>query len=832
VKLASDHYKSLKDERSVLDFDDLETLTYTLLRDDVQVAKRYSGGEFQHVMVDEFQDTNERQRAIVYHLCGVRENEAPPGRLFVVGDPKQSIYAFRGADVSVFNEVRHDITHRMQGEDLPLSESFRTHHRLVDCFNVLFSRVLIGGAGYEVVFDKAMTAFRAAESYYHHQKPVELIVLEKTGDSEQDRVENRRRWEAYEIALRIHAMIEQKIQIYDKEKQEYRAIQYGDVAILLRVLTNAVVYEEVFKALNLPYVTIAGRGYYDRQEVWDMLNLLRALHNPSDNLALASVLRSPMFGLSDDALFALRLLRDDDGKRLLLWDAIDIDIPGDIFPAGDRAPLEFARECLHRLAGLAGRVTVEELLEAALDETAYDAILTALPDGNRRRGNLDKLLQKARSSGRVSLNEFMLYVGELTGIEPREGEAVIDQSGAVQIMSVHKSKGLEFPVVVLANADWTPRNYITSPLLMDSEIGAACFLRDSDDQKIETFAYQEAKRLALRRDAAEHKRLFYVGATRAQDYLILSGRGDEDGSWLKMFLDAMQSEPDIEDFVNYELKATPPPENILNPTSSQGEQNGWYALKAEIPVKAQKPPLVDAIPERQETPARHLSVTQLEQLGSIQFYNPHETGGRIFRNSIQHDAPDPIRPILRDEHTRLTGRIVGRMVHRALQVGALRYQDRLDAILRAYAWNENVTNPEELDEIVSDAFRLLMIFQERGEPQALKNAERVLREVPFIYQHNGRILHGIIDVLYQYQEQWYVLDYKTASISERRVNWHAQRYYIQLGAYAHAVEARTGQIPIVQLYYLHPSVLIHIAESQWRKALSELDYLVESNLTP
>jgi ATP-dependent exoDNAse (exonuclease V) beta subunit len=194
-----------------------------------------------------------------------------------------------------------------------------------------------------------------------------------------------------------------------------------------------------------------------------------------------------------------------------------------------------------------------------------------------------------------------------------------------------------------------------------------------------------------------------------------------------------------------------------------------------------------------------------------------------------HDAPPPARPVSRDAQAwaSVQNRIVGTVVHRALQIGLDTDQDD---ILRAYAWDENVTDPAHVDAVVQTAQQLLRRFKSHGEPETLRNAARVLREIPFLHRINHRVIHGVIDVLYESGGAWYVLDYKTAPIPAEAVKRHARRYAIQLGAYANAVELRTRIAPIVQLYYLHPGVLEVIDESVWRKALDGLDGIVADAL--
>ncbi|MBZ0308769.1 MAG: UvrD-helicase domain-containing protein [Anaerolineae bacterium] len=813
-------YKRLKDLQGVLDFDDLEFLTHDLLIRNPHVAERYCMDEFKHVMVDEFQDTNETQRQIVYKLCGM---EQPiPGHLFVVGDPKQSIYAFRGADVNVFHQVRQEIT-LTGGEELPLSRSFRTHDRLVQGFNKLFEWVLGTTARekYEVALGTPMTAARASEESHH--TPIRLLLMEKPESKSDDMDSDQmRRWEAYEVARLLHALKQSEMPVYDREKQQYRPFDYGDAAILLRAMTHAATYEEVFKAAELPYVTIAGKGYYNRQEVWDLINLLKALHNRADNLALAAVLRSPMFGLSDDALFALRL------QDSLLWDALQQ--PSELFPSDELEVLVFVRDTLSELAALAGRVPVAELLSAALDKTAYDAILTALPNGDRRRGNIEKLMEKARQSGRISLSDFTAYLGDLTATDPREGEAALEGSGSVKMMSVHASKGLEFPVVVLMDCNWVRNRTDSSPLRFDEQVGAACKIRDAEGEWVKLFAYQQAEALEKRRETAEHKRLFYVAATRAQDLLVMTacwGGKAREGSWLHEVVGAFGIESSgMYSFdwggIAVEVFTDKPSEDHLS--VPRMEVSGWDVLQNHLTGKAALPSLLHDLPL--ETAGYHLTVSQLEQLGDT-----HTR--RDFRNSVLHDAPAPISPILIDEtiRERVLRRTVGQIVHRALQRGVLPGQKsmhELYTILRAYAWDEGLTDQRLLEIVTNQALRLLHKFE---SDNMLAGAEAILREVPFILKTESRIIHGQIDVLFKRDNAWHVLDYKTADIPAHRVREHSKRYYLQVGIYARAVEKRTGQTPHVQLYYLHPGTLISVQPYEWEQTLMELEKRVNYALT-
>ena len=486
-----DAYRLAKDERGALDFDDLESKTCDLLQDD-DVRARYLNAAFRHVLVDEFQDTNAAQWTIIRRLADPDQ----PGCLFVVGDPKQSIYGFRGADVSVFEQVKGVITAR--GAVVDLDRSFRTHRRLVACLNGVFEQILKQDKNslvreYEVAFGGGMAAERLDAP---SDAPVlELLLLDKAKlkDREQNRADSRpplqggadwgeeegaaRRWEARAVAQRIREMVEAERLIFDKGKQIVRPMGYGDVAMLFQAMTNVTLYEAALKAEGIPYLTIAGKGYYDRQEVWDLLNLLRALYNPLDNLSLATALRSPLFSLSDDALLALRLITGEGDQPIPLWEALD---QPEVVPADEREVVEFARMTLRDLRRKAGRVTIAELLRLALEATGYLAVLTGLPDGKRRRGNVEKLIDKAETSGRITLGAFTEYLKDMSENEVREGEAALESEGAVQLMTVHKSKGLEFPLVVLVDASYERRGGGG-----DLVNGLACKVYDAEKQHAE-----------------------------------------------------------------------------------------------------------------------------------------------------------------------------------------------------------------------------------------------------------------------------------------------------------------------------------------------------------
>lgn len=844
IAAVRDAYRAAKQQAAALDFDDLERLTRDLLTTaGASAISRYRGHEIKHLMVDEFQDTNADQWAIVRALADL---DAPES-LFVVGDPKQSIYAFRGADVSVFGAVCAAISRSNVGREVSLSRSFRTHRPLVQTFNHLFGALLqrdeaSEASAYQVTLGKPMSAQRDQPPF--DAPPVEMVLIGEQTDDEN--AASRRRWEADEIASRIHALVAEGRPIYDREADATRPVQYGDFAILFRGMTHVALYEAVFKARGLPFITLSGRGYYNRQEVWDLQNALTAIYNPADDLALAAALRSPLFTLSDEALFALRT-----GESARLWDAM-ASPPVERLPDAERGQLAFALATLRDLRGMAGRVTIAELLRELLARTGYIATLSALPDGVQRRANVEKLVEKAERSGRVTLSDFLRYLAQMSDKEAREGEAPTLNEGTVNIMTVHASKGLEFPVVVLADASYTGRG-ASSDVAYDARYGLGCKVPPPpDDAGAEKtrYIYNQIQALDKGREAAESLRLLYVAATRAQDLLIVSGQakplksGDISAggsTWLAQLIEAFaladrivpDAAPQILDVwpdVPPVRVHMPPARTLHAATDTAAPQifDAWPEVSGET-VAA--PPLTAPLPEDSRSPRRsahHLAATDIADLGSIHHTPPDE--GRFyrdrFRRRVLYDAPNTIRTVSHQRGERHQGRYIGQIVHEALRhwhLPAKADAARLQRILAAYAWRHGITDADEAADIIAACRGLLERFQRSKTYQALENARQVYREMPFIYKRDNYIIHGIIDVVYRTAAgDWVVADYKTGFVRGGDYAAHARRYHLQLGVYASALAAQLGAEPSALVHYIRGGreQPIMISRTAWREALA------------
>ncbi len=855
-------YDQRKAADARLDFDDLERLAAELLCDPA-VRERYRGAEFKHLLVDEFQDTNAPQWRIIRALADLKSG----GTLFAVGDPKQSIYQFRGADVSVFNRARTQDFRQEACRELPLSTSFRSHRALVELLNALFARILKPDADspagdYEVAFDQPMGAFRADSpaapalelqllDYYARDESGEYL-RDKRGRKIRYAADDMRRWEAWEIAGRIQAMIAEARPVFDKDSERWRGIAYRDITVLFQSMSNVSLYEEVFKSREIPYLTVAGRGYYDRQEVWDMLDLLRCLHNPADDLSLASALRSPLFACSDDLLFALRLLRDADGATLPLWRALHLaaDAPAPGMVESDLPTLQFARDVLTELRRLSGRITISELLRLALDRTNYLALLTGLPDGHRRRGNIEKLLQLAESSGKITLGKFTQYLDDLTAREIREGEALLEAGNALRLMTVHASKGLEFPLVILADAAWERGGGGAPLLLADPQDGLSCQVYDAATNEYQQgFAYRRYAKLQSLKEAAERKRLLYVAATRAQDYLLISGQatlnskgGWTSKGWLRQLLEALEFD-EIERHPQQNREFADQPVSVLMPPAPPPLDRLYQAANIEDDLwdfeadaqtyKPLEPPLLQPLPPAPTPALSHITATQIAQLGAFRHglsKRQRRLSGQRFRAEALQGLPPDSGAALRGGN-RASPVVIGEIVHELLRYGGFtQVQPGGDEMIRAVAWEKGVTDPTLVAYTRQEVRGLLELYAVSDVRRRLTSARQqkrtVLTELPFLYRRDKRVIHGIMDVLLQLPDgEWLIIDYKTSQVIGDAYEAHARRYRLQLGVYAEAAREQLGlqRPPQTCVHYIRGNRTIELASADCQAELDRLE---------
>jgi len=534
---AQQAYRQAKRKRAALDFADLLRMLRDALRDRPALRKEWKH-RYDAVLVDEFQDTNRVQRDLVYLLRERRDlvrtlapgqslsgHELEPAGLLVVGDAKQSIYAFRGAEVEVFLATEREVA-EAGGDLIDLTDSHRALHEVVRAVNSVTATVLgAGSVQVEGLYDPSRDALVAAAEGDGAAR-VELLLVPP------GRAEVQRRLEAEAIARRIAALA-----TASEHPPGWRTPRMDEVAILVPSWRQLEPLKRALQARRIPYTLRGGPGFWDRREVDDLVTLLRFAADPSDRLSLAAVLRGPLVGLTDAAL--ARLFTFTAGMEQVL------DPPPAVragLAAEDRGRLDEARPTLERLVRFGPTLGPAGVVRMVLTERGYAAVLARMPFGAQRVANVDKLLglaeaAESRGGDDGDLHGFVQHVDRMRAAAQREAEADLggEVSGAVQILSVHAAKGLEWPVVFVAQTA-RRRPPRSERVLLDRK-GAVVVLPGGITAPDGFRTLRNDTHAAEDDDA---RRLLYVALTRARDLLVVSGPdGDGEGGWTAL-RDALQ----------------------------------------------------------------------------------------------------------------------------------------------------------------------------------------------------------------------------------------------------------------------------------------------------
>ncbi len=774
-------YNRLKEKRRALDFDDLEAGALALFVHNDEVRSRWQS-QIRAVLVDEFQDTNSRQQQIVYALSGFGASAGQRGALFVVGDSKQSIYRFRGADVTIFRQVQADVT-ASGGRHIELDRTFRAHAPLVALANDLLAPILGERDDPERPY-----AVPFAPLVAHRERPRPNIraphVEMHLGLGEN--ADEGRAAAAAGLARRL------------KRLHEEESVEWGEVALLFRASTGFPPYEDALERASIPFVTVAGRGFYDRPEVRDLLNGLAALADPSDDLALAGLLRSPAFALSDAALYLLRRGPAGDERRPM-WKALRA--PPSCLPPTDAARARRAREVISELHTLAGRTTVGNLLARFLNTTHYRAALY-LAGGRRLVRNVDKLLSDAHRSGMVSVGEFLEYVQSLRDVAAREGEAPVEAEGAVQLMTVHKAKGLEFPVVVIADAARVGGGR-ARPVLVSPTLGVLPELRD---EKSTPVTYRLASLQEADQEEAESRRLLYVAATRAGEKLIVSGhvKAKKDGTpqlqgWLAWLGEIVG------------LDQVRLPDSLVAP---QPLALGWDA--AELAGVVSPAPVDEGVSGQVEQEMGGQAAEQAapsEMIAPLRFVAPDDTDPKL--KERESEPPPRVWRVVPTAHkSRGPALVVGVLVHAALRHWRFPDWPALESFLRPFALQAGLTDTEEIRHAIAEARRLLARFQAHPLHAKLDRAERH-HELPYSVEVEGVPKSGIVDLVCRADGEWTVVEFKTDRLDTQadiKARIRGKKYDEQVRGYVAALTHVMGERPRALLVFLNVGGRVEAAE--------------------
>ena len=499
-----------KQENNVLFNDDLDLLAIEHLQKNEALRQKYQE-RYKYIMVDEFQDTNERQRQLIYLLCGNKLDNT--NNLFIVGDVKQSIYRFRHADVSVFNRVKEDIAQNA-GQNLGMKTNFRSTQSIVESCNTAFCQL--------------MDLPKEEICLEHHEgantggaKVCLLQVPYKSKDDELGAKEDKWQKEAEAIA----AYLQQEL-----PKVEPQLRPGTSKAILLRAMTHCEILRQTLQGYGINCVVVKGKGFYEQQEVLDILNLLAALHNRYASLELAGALRSNYFGLDDAALTQLFWQTENDKP---LWDVLQAVGSGELqlnLQPEQQALAMHAAERLRSLRQAAALMALPELFAQLWDELKPEFVLSQQENGPSKLANVKKLRRLAQQycqTKQASLAEWLQNVKDLRASSSKEPAATVQADDALQIMTIHNSKGLEFDFVILPQLDKSVKGDTASIKYLPGKEGEQGLLGikvpDKEMQLQNSGVYELAKARDSELEEAESRRLLYVAMTRAKKQLLMVG---------------------------------------------------------------------------------------------------------------------------------------------------------------------------------------------------------------------------------------------------------------------------------------------------------------------
>ncbi|NQU24896.1 MAG: PD-(D/E)XK nuclease family protein, partial [Candidatus Nealsonbacteria bacterium] len=712
------------------------------------------------------------------------------GKLFFVGDYKQSIYRFRGAEPHVFERLCEKIP---AAGRLPLSLNFRSQPAVLDFVNALFCEDL--GPQYESLL--------ASRKQVSPRPSVEMIWATPSEPGPKENVDDLRRREADWIARRIRAMLDRGEEIVWDEaaakagEPAARAVRPGDVALLFRALSNVDLYEEALRRYDIDYYLVGGRAFYAQQEIFDLVNLLRTLDSPGDEVSLAGVLRSPFFSLLDETLYWLA--QHPDG----LTGGLFADALPEQLDAPQREQVAFAAATLRELRAIKDRLPIARLIDEALARTGYDAVLLAEFLGERKLANLRKLVEGARSfdrSGIFTLSDFITQLSEFVARQPDESLAATcpESSDVVRLMTIHQAKGLEFPVTVIPDLDRSSRGS-PAQVAFTPRLGPMVKAPDAIGG-LELYKLTEEEE-----ERAESARLLYVATTRAADYLILSAGLSKLGTFGSPWMGL------IERRFGRDVLDVAQPDGSSDPGDT-----GTIVTVGDVPIR-----VTVAAPPLDSKPSARLRRRSLQKIVEKAREMADAGSGRV----AELLAPVPPDRCARRQYSfsRLNGTLhahpidtppssddlseprspdplgLGTLVHAVLAEVEFGQPVDVPALVSRHGQRHLPAATGQLDE----ATEMIARFLQSPRARAMADAAQLHAELEFLLpwpsgksESGGRYLQGFIDCLYRdADDRWHIVDYKTNRTTPSTLSSTAADYEMQMLLYALAVERILGHPP-------------------------------------
>jgi ATP-dependent helicase/nuclease subunit A len=856
VRHFDDSYRQAKKTINCLDFADLEHYALRLLTTEksepsqtaLKLRKKYK-----YVFVDEYQDINDVQQAII-------DMVGSPGNVFAVGDPKQSIYRWRGARPEIFIEhlgkASVEPKSNNAGLRVDLNVNFRSVKPILDFANKVFGRIMtasFAGIDYD---ESAQLVPHSQDTAEDAISPaVELHILDEAQDNSDASPFSDRQLQAATIARRIKQFVDTNSneRIIDKETKNLRPVEYRDIVVLMRSLAGKSEFIEALRLAGIPVSCDAAAGYFEATEITDMVSLLKVLDNPRRDIEFAATLRCPFFRFSDTELVKIRLHGKKENRNFDFYDCA-MSFCKSRSELADKLTKSFAMLDEWRTVARRGRLA--ELIWHIFRQTGYLSFVCALPDGPARRANLLKLHDRAiqfegfaGNSGVPSLTRFIDFIEKLiaAGEDWSKPQPEAGTGNTVRVMSIHKSKGLEFPVVFVADLDsqFSKKDF-SKDCVTDDKLTLGLKIIDAEsNSRLDSPAYQVIEERNRRKSLAEEMRILYVAMTRAMNRLILVGCKDRDScrniltaahsfagqsipSWhletcqnhLDWILSALGSEPLLHQVFQTELPTQTTQDNLFSVQFyDQSQLDNLSVLIQNCKLNTKHSKL--------KTPVvKHNLIDLRRSLGwQYPFGNAPSLPAKrtvtqwTHRNDeftkIDYSHTFDRRPKAVFSTKQIDGRAIGTATHLVMSKLDLAKSVTKEAVTQLIEKliKDGALIQEVASQINTDSIKK---FFKSNLGQTVLNKENVVwREWPFTFAvpasqwdepatYHTRdetrtmgddfiIVQGIIDLLVKTPEGLVIIDFKTDDVSAEGASKRAELYRGQLNLYAQAASIILGK---------------------------------------
>ncbi|GBD90712.1 ATP-dependent helicase/nuclease subunit A [bacterium BMS3Abin04] len=763
-------YQRRKKERAYLDFEDILLFTEKLILK--KNVREYLKEKFKFIMIDEYQDTNEVQYNIFMPLL---EN-LKRGNLFVVGDEKQSIYMFRNAELEIFNKTKVNLSKKKGGgELLVLPHSFRLAPKIAAFTNVLFSKLF---SEHRVEFNEVNYNELICA---HPEKPegnIEFLLADEAD------------------GLKESDLVAKKIlNIVNNLKL---SLQFNDIAILCRKRSNFAELEKVFVKYGIPYLIQGGKGFYQQQIIQDIYNYLSFLINTNNDNALVSILRSPFFTFSDAELLEISLVKSKTFfNKLVKYSKINIE----------------KNEAVVRLKkhiAMASKVELPKLLRIILRDSGYWTIVAAKPNAEQELANLEKIISIANSFSNQSLKtryDFVSYLADAIESLEDEGQAATrSEQNAVQIMTLHKAKGLEFKVVFLYRTNQVSQkdNAKSKKIYVDKNYGIMTKV-PIDNNYFGNYKSAPITWIAdyiyRKKNLAEIKRLLYVGITRAKEYLFISATHKDfkfkDESFIGLAMNSIWNYTEDKIKIDSELKFMRGADSNYEVYSKQ--LNFEIPIIGSIDFEESKITLTPGYNFPKEIHTQKISDSERNEIISatkiavysqcpVKYRLTYELGySKLFK--MQKELRNLYEFNMReDEELKVLGDVRGRIIHTVLEqeVKEELLDEAVEQLLKGELLTETLSQIEfekSKKSIVADLKRFYKsaFFSELKKHNSYKNEYEVYTA------GEDYFLYGIIDRLIIEKDKLIIVDYKSDNVNSANIKRKSGQYFKQLKFYSYTL---------------------------------------------